>query len=148
MLTTRSVWYIGSDKALYQVGNVNFVWQNFPNQTSKYRPAADEAGAAFAIASDFSSSSCLRLLFREQIPDRSQICQQCLDDLPLPWRPITPPRQRPSMPLPTPPLLRPPKPIRACQTVPKLASVWEYPRRHRHRRHRHCACVLPAEGRP
>lgn len=55
--TTRSIFYIGSDRALHQVGNINWVWRPMnTNQSTSLWPLADEPNAEFALASDQASS--------------------------------------------------------------------------------------------
>jgi len=54
---TRSVFYIGSDRKLYQVSSIHYVWQMRSNQTDAQWPLADDAEADMAVASDFSSSA-------------------------------------------------------------------------------------------
>lgn len=53
---TRSVYYIGTDRALYQASNVNFVWRLMANQSRAQWPLADVPNADFALASDYASS--------------------------------------------------------------------------------------------
>ncbi|KAI1379975.1 hypothetical protein F4677DRAFT_408150 [Hypoxylon crocopeplum] len=54
---TRSVFYIGTDRQLYQIGNKNYRWSVFnrPSDANAW-PAADVAGGPVGIASDFASS--------------------------------------------------------------------------------------------
>lgn len=60
---TRSVFYIGTDKKLHQVGNINYTWSAFPDPTGANAwPEADTAGGALGIASDFGTSS-MRLYY-------------------------------------------------------------------------------------
>ncbi|KAL8295627.1 hypothetical protein RB597_009263 [Gaeumannomyces tritici] len=49
---TRSIFYIGSDRALHQVGNINWVWRLMnTNLSTSLWPLADEPNAEFALAS-------------------------------------------------------------------------------------------------
>ncbi|KAM0257760.1 hypothetical protein ACHAQJ_004211 [Trichoderma viride] len=45
---TRTVYYIGTDKKLYEVGNINFQWSVFANQSASSWPEADDANADLA----------------------------------------------------------------------------------------------------
>ncbi|UKZ84310.1 uncharacterized protein TrAFT101_000222 [Trichoderma asperellum] len=53
---TRSVFYIGTDRLLHEVSNINFQWKLYPNQTSEAWPEADEANADLAVTYNFQSS--------------------------------------------------------------------------------------------
>lgn len=53
---TRSVFWLGSDRALHQASNVNFAWRLVANQSRAQWPLADEPNADFALASDYASS--------------------------------------------------------------------------------------------
>ncbi|KAK1750231.1 hypothetical protein QBC47DRAFT_122466 [Echria macrotheca] len=44
---TRSVWYIGNDRELYQIVNKNYFWSPNSNQSTAFWPAADEPNAEF-----------------------------------------------------------------------------------------------------
>ncbi|KLU83357.1 hypothetical protein MAPG_02419 [Magnaporthiopsis poae ATCC 64411] len=56
--STRSIFYIGSDRALHQVGNINWVWRLMnTNLSTSVWPLADEPNAEFALASDQASSA-------------------------------------------------------------------------------------------
>ncbi|KAL6690556.1 hypothetical protein J3F84DRAFT_353216 [Trichoderma pleuroticola] len=46
---TRTAFYIGSDRRLYEVASINFIWQNMPNQSTAAWPLADEANAELAV---------------------------------------------------------------------------------------------------
>ncbi|KAI0384330.1 hypothetical protein F5Y04DRAFT_277701 [Hypomontagnella monticulosa] len=60
---TRSIFYIGTDKKLHQVGNINYTWRAFPDpKDANAWPEADVAGGALGIASDFGTSS-MRLYY-------------------------------------------------------------------------------------
>ncbi|KAL7620945.1 hypothetical protein AAE478_008256 [Parahypoxylon ruwenzoriense] len=59
---TRSIFYIGTDRKLYQVGNKNYTWSVFPRPEDAAWPDADVAGAHIGVASDFGSSA-LRLYY-------------------------------------------------------------------------------------
>ncbi|KAM6511236.1 hypothetical protein FALCPG4_016238 [Fusarium falciforme] len=49
---SRSIFYIGTDKKLYQVIEKNDEWDLAPNQTDKIWPQADDSSANLAVASD------------------------------------------------------------------------------------------------
>jgi hypothetical protein len=53
---TRNIFYIGADKALHQVANINYVWRLMPDQDQKLWPLADNANAAMATTYNFDSS--------------------------------------------------------------------------------------------
>ncbi|KAJ9155273.1 Protein crumbs 3 [Pleurostoma richardsiae] len=54
----RTVYYIGTDRALHAASNVNFTWRLSPaNQSAAAWPLADGASADLAVASDFTSST-------------------------------------------------------------------------------------------
>lgn len=53
---TRSVFYIGTDKLLHEIANINFQWKVYPNQTSQAWPEADAANADLAVTYNFQSS--------------------------------------------------------------------------------------------
>lgn len=53
---TRNIFYIGSDRRLYQAANINYQWRMMNNQTESVWPAADEPGAEIAVTSEFESS--------------------------------------------------------------------------------------------
>ncbi|KXJ93697.1 hypothetical protein Micbo1qcDRAFT_158552 [Microdochium bolleyi] len=57
---TRSVFYVGNDSQLYQVGNLNYKWLLFDRQDSTAWPRSDNG--FLAIANDFKSDS-LRLFY-------------------------------------------------------------------------------------
>ncbi|KAI1442727.1 hypothetical protein F5Y02DRAFT_236866 [Annulohypoxylon stygium] len=59
---TRSVFYIGSDRNIYQVGNKNYVWSVFNQTVSNAWPLADTAGGAIGIANAF-GSDVMRLYY-------------------------------------------------------------------------------------
>ncbi|UKZ74542.1 hypothetical protein TrVFT333_002212 [Trichoderma virens FT-333] len=46
---TRTAFYIGSDKKLYEIASINFVWQMLPNQSASSWPLADDANAELAV---------------------------------------------------------------------------------------------------
>ncbi|KAL7916632.1 hypothetical protein GGI35DRAFT_466182 [Trichoderma velutinum] len=46
---TRTAFYIGSDRKLYEVASINFIWQNMPNQSASAWPLADDANAELAL---------------------------------------------------------------------------------------------------
>jgi len=52
---TRSVFYVGTDKQLYQAGNVDYKWIAFPSQSSSSWPKSDDG--YLAVANDFNSDS-------------------------------------------------------------------------------------------
>jgi hypothetical protein len=52
---TRSLFYIGTDSLLYQVGNLDYEWHVFARPNESFWPRADSG--ELAVASDFSSSS-------------------------------------------------------------------------------------------
>jgi hypothetical protein len=49
---SRSIFYIGADKKLYQVIEKNDEWDLAPNQTDKTWPQADDSSADLAVAND------------------------------------------------------------------------------------------------
>lgn len=53
---SRSVFYVGTDRRLYQISNINYFWRIMTNQTESIWPLADEPGAQLAIAWDFFTS--------------------------------------------------------------------------------------------
>lgn len=53
---TRTVFYIGTDKKLYEVANINFQWMLLNNQSAQVWPLADDANAELAIAYNFASN--------------------------------------------------------------------------------------------
>lgn len=53
---TRSVFYIGTDDRLYQVGNVDWKWLAFTRASDASWPDADPGQRQLAIANDFESS--------------------------------------------------------------------------------------------
>lgn len=53
---TRSVFYIGTDRLLHEVSNINFQWKLYPNQTLEAWPEADGANASLAVAYNLQSS--------------------------------------------------------------------------------------------
>ncbi|KAI1408216.1 hypothetical protein F5Y13DRAFT_172875 [Hypoxylon sp. FL1857] len=61
---TRSVFYIGTDRKLYQVGNKNYQWSVFsrPSAGDNAWPLADTPGAPIGIANDF-STNIMRLYY-------------------------------------------------------------------------------------
>ncbi len=63
---TRYAYYIGTDRTLYQMVSLGFVWQYWKNQTRAYWPLADTADASFGITSDFDSSSVQLYYFSNQ----------------------------------------------------------------------------------
>ncbi|KAI1766800.1 hypothetical protein GGR53DRAFT_518873 [Hypoxylon sp. FL1150] len=60
---TRSVFYVGTDKQIYQVGNVNYTWQSLDRPAGSAWPAADAAGGAIGIVNDL-STNVMRLYYR------------------------------------------------------------------------------------
>jgi hypothetical protein len=52
----RSVYYIGSDRALHQISNINFTWRSMPDQDRKLWPLADSANASLAATFHFDTS--------------------------------------------------------------------------------------------
>lgn len=59
---TRSVFYIGTDKKLYQIGNKNYTWSVFDRPGDNMWPEADVASGPIGIASDF-STNIMRLYY-------------------------------------------------------------------------------------
>ncbi|KAI1080111.1 hypothetical protein F5B20DRAFT_540807 [Whalleya microplaca] len=59
---TRSVFYIGTDKKVYQVGNTNTSWSIFDRPDDKAWPQADVAGGQIGIASS-ANSNAMRLYY-------------------------------------------------------------------------------------
>jgi hypothetical protein len=53
---TRTVFYIGSDKKLYEIANLNFQWKLFPNQSASNWPEADDTNAELAVTYNFQSN--------------------------------------------------------------------------------------------
>ncbi|KAL6796172.1 hypothetical protein GGI42DRAFT_331032 [Trichoderma sp. SZMC 28013] len=53
---TRTAFYIGSDKRLYEVASINFIWQNMPNQSTAAWPLADDANGELAVTYNQASS--------------------------------------------------------------------------------------------
>lgn len=53
---TRSVFYIGTDRALYQTANINWEWRLYTRLNETYWPAADNPKAPLAVASNYGSS--------------------------------------------------------------------------------------------
>ncbi len=47
----RNIFYIGSDRQLYQVANLKYMWHVVKNQTRDFWPLADEPSADLAVAS-------------------------------------------------------------------------------------------------
>ena len=63
---TRYAYYIGTDRTLYQMVSLGFVWQYWKNQTRAYWPLADTADASFGITSEFGSSAVQLYYFSNQ----------------------------------------------------------------------------------
>ncbi|KAI0883861.1 uncharacterized protein GGS22DRAFT_26845 [Annulohypoxylon maeteangense] len=59
---TRSVFYIGGDRAIHQVGNKNYAWSVFEQTSATAWPLADTAGGAIGIANAFGNDA-LRLYY-------------------------------------------------------------------------------------
>ncbi|KAI2472297.1 hypothetical protein F4781DRAFT_438521 [Annulohypoxylon bovei var. microspora] len=59
---TRSVFYVGTDRSVYQVGNKDYAWSVFNQTTADAWPAADAAGAPLGIANAFGSDA-MRLYY-------------------------------------------------------------------------------------
>ncbi|KAL7948164.1 hypothetical protein V8C42DRAFT_316851 [Trichoderma barbatum] len=53
---TRTIFYIGDDKKLYEAANINFQWTMMPNQSTQSWPLADEANAELAVTYSFDSN--------------------------------------------------------------------------------------------
>ncbi|RYP59060.1 hypothetical protein DL770_010289 [Monosporascus sp. CRB-9-2] len=63
---TRSIFYIGTDSNLHQIGNLNFEWREFERPAdgdAAWPPADPAAGGQLAVASDFSTSQA-RVYYR------------------------------------------------------------------------------------
>lgn len=52
---SRSIFYVGTDKKLYQVTEKNGEWALAPNQTGKIWPQADDSSADLAVANEQSN---------------------------------------------------------------------------------------------
>ncbi|KAI1460116.1 hypothetical protein F4805DRAFT_16170 [Annulohypoxylon moriforme] len=59
---TRSVFYIGADRAIHQVGNKNYVWSVFDSPSASSWPLADVAGGPIGIANAF-GTDIMRLYY-------------------------------------------------------------------------------------
>ncbi|RFU80027.1 hypothetical protein TARUN_2145 [Trichoderma arundinaceum] len=55
-LYTRTVFYIGNDRKLYEAANVNFQWGMLPNQSRSVWPLADEANGEMAVTFNFQTN--------------------------------------------------------------------------------------------
>ncbi|KAL7784315.1 hypothetical protein V8C37DRAFT_406365 [Trichoderma ceciliae] len=53
---TRTVFYIGNDKRLYEAANINYQWSLLPNQSTSSWPEADDANAELAVTYNFDSN--------------------------------------------------------------------------------------------
>ena len=54
---TRSVFYLGTDRRLYQTSSINFVWTPRDNRSSDFWPRADDANGDFTTTYNVASSS-------------------------------------------------------------------------------------------
>ncbi|KAH6607015.1 hypothetical protein Trco_003328 [Trichoderma cornu-damae] len=53
---TRTVFYVGNDKKLYEAANINYHWTMLPNQSISSWPEADEPNAELAVTYSFDSN--------------------------------------------------------------------------------------------
>ena len=54
--STRSIFYLGTDKILHQISSINFVWTLLPDQSQKLWPEADVANGQMAVTYNFPTS--------------------------------------------------------------------------------------------
>lgn len=59
---TRSVFYVGTDKKVYQAGNINYTWSAFGRPAGNAWPDADAAGANIGVVTD-SNTNVMRLYY-------------------------------------------------------------------------------------
>ncbi|KAK4192477.1 hypothetical protein QBC35DRAFT_224683 [Podospora australis] len=60
--SSRFIWYLGTDKKLYSIGNTNWFWSIRANQTADIWPEADEPNAELAVTY-LQSSSMVRIYY-------------------------------------------------------------------------------------
>ncbi|KAM7217321.1 hypothetical protein V8F06_007264 [Rhypophila decipiens] len=60
---TRSVWYIGEDKNLYQISNKNGIWSHQNSQVGDIWPVADSPNSPLAVVGDFNNGN-LRIYYQ------------------------------------------------------------------------------------
>ncbi|KAM7205344.1 hypothetical protein V8F33_001175 [Rhypophila sp. PSN 637] len=60
---TRSVWYIGEDKNLYQISNKNWTWSHQNSQAGDIWPVADSPNSPLAVVGDYNNGN-LRIYYQ------------------------------------------------------------------------------------